>query len=353
MLYGTENPHGGDVYGADIELDFSANTNPFGTPQGVIDAIISAAESIHQYPDPYCRELVSAIAAFENIPREYILCGNGAAELIYAYSRAVKAATAVEPAPAFSEYSAALERTGCRIDRYYLNSGNNFDVDDGFYMHLEEKKPDVVFLCNPNNPTGRLVSRDTLERILHFCSRNNIRLFLDECFLNMTENGTSMKAYLADNPSLLILKAFTKCYGMAGVRLGYCLCSDAELLKKMSAESQPWNVSVLAQAAGVAALREEAFVKDAASLVSIERQWLSSELEALGYYVCPSEANYILFKGTPGLDRELLRSGIAIRNCGNYFGLREGWYRIAVRLHEQNAELIRSIRRIAGGNDNG
>ena len=156
MLYQTQNPHGGDVYTEKIELDFSANTNPYGTPEGVRQAVQSALTQLHQYPDPYCRALTRAIAAYEQIPESYILCGNGAAELIYSYCKAVHAQKAVELAPT-SEYSAAFQHMGGQVERYPLQPEADFGLDAGFLHFLREKQPDVVFLCNPNNPTGRLV----------------------------------------------------------------------------------------------------------------------------------------------------------------------------------------------------
>ena len=110
MLYGMTNPHGGDIYGGDVRLDFSANTNPFGTPPGVLEAVSRALPDMHRYPDPYCRRLVEKIAAFEGVNQDDILCGNGAAELIYAYCGAVRPKTALEPAPTFSEYALGLLR---------------------------------------------------------------------------------------------------------------------------------------------------------------------------------------------------------------------------------------------------
>lgn len=151
MLYQTQNPHGGDVYTEKIELDFSANTNPYGTPEGVRQAVQSALTQLHQYPDPYCRALTRAIAAYEQIPESYILCGNGAAELIYSYCKAVHAQKAVELAPTFSEYSAAFQHMGGQVERYPLQPEADFGLDAGFLHFLREKQPDVVFLCNPNN----------------------------------------------------------------------------------------------------------------------------------------------------------------------------------------------------------
>lgn len=348
MLYGANNPHGGDIYQEKIILDFSSNTNPFGTPEGVLDAIGGVLSNIHHYPDPYCRDLVKAISSFEGLPSEYVLCGNGAAELIYAYCQAINAKNAVELAPTFAEYSLALEGTGCRVDRYFLDSDNGFELDDGFLDFALSCKPDAIFICNPNNPTGRIVPVRLLERLLELCRRCGARLFLDECFLDLSDDRVSMKGFLQNYPELFILKAFTKSYGMAGVRLGYCLSSDADLLASMSKTVQPWNVSMLAQVAGIAALREGSFLEETRKVVSVERVWLGKELESLGFQVCSSQANYLLFKGKPGLDEALRKRGIAIRNCDNYQGLCSGWYRIAVRLHDQNEQLIAAIAQVCG-----
>ena len=344
MLYQTENQHGGDVYGGGITLDFSANTNPLGTPPGVLEAVRRGLPQLHRYPDPYCRQLVQAIAAHEQVPASYVLCGNGAADLIYAYCAALRPRTAAEPAPTFAEYGLGLAQVGCRAAPYFLHQAENFDLDEGFLPFLEEKKPEVVFLCTPNNPTGRLLPLPLLEQILQGCAAWGTRVFLDECFLDLTEDGISAKSLLTAHPELLILKAFTKSYGMAGIRLGYCLCADSALLHRMASASQPWNVSSLAQSAGVAALAEQHFLQRTRSLVHTERRWLTDSLTALGFWVCPSQANFLLFHGPLGLREGLLRQGIAIRGCGNYSGLDDGWYRIAVRPHEENEALITAIR---------
>ena len=346
MLYQTRNPHGGDIYAGEVELDFSANTNPFGTPQGILDAVQAALPEMHRYPDPYCRKLTQEISDFEGIPKEYILCGNGAADLIYAYCEAVRPKLAVELAPTFSEYALGLERIGSRVERYYLRQENEFELDEDFLIFLTDTKPDAAFLCNPNNPTGKTIVPSLLEKILTICTEYNIRLFVDECFLDLSDSGESLKALLAQNPNLFILKAFTKSYGMAGIRLGYCICSDSRLLERMSKAVQPWNVSSLAQSAGIAALQEQEFLQKTKEVIEIERKWLKQELEALGFRVCPSSANYLLFHGSGDLHSKLKEKKIAIRNCDNYYGLGPGWYRIAVRLHEENERLIRAMKEV-------
>ena len=344
MLYRTANPHGGDIYDGRVELDFSANTNPFGTPEGVKTAISGALSDLHRYPDPYCRKLVSAISNFEQVPEDYILCGSGAAELIYAYASAIHPKTACEPAPTFSEYALALKGLGCTPERYVLKREQEFSLTEDFISFLEDIKPEAVFLCNPNNPTGKCIPMELLQKILRYTKSQGIHLFVDECFLDLTEGGESLKGYLSDNPQLFILKAFTKSYGMAGVRLGYCLCGNRETLSNMARATQPWNVSSLAQAAGVAALKEGEFLEKTRELIFKERRNLKAELEALGFWVCDSRANYLLFEGPRGLKEALLNRHIAIRSCSNYVGLSENYYRIAVRLPEENRILLDGIK---------
>lgn len=344
MLYQTKNPHGGDIYAGETRLDFSANTNPFGTPQGVIHALQAALPQMHRYPDPYCRELTQAISDFEGVPKEQILCGNGAAELIYAYCEAVRPKSAVELAPTFSEYALALERVGCRVERYELHPEQEFELGEDFLAFLARTRPEAVFLCNPNNPTGKVIAPPLLQKILALSAEKGFSLFVDECFLDLSDSGESLKPFLRENPRLFLLKAFTKSYGMAGVRLGYCMSGNSGLLTEMSHMVQPWNVSSLAQAAGVAALKEQDFLRKTRACIARERPWLQAQLEDLGFWVCPSHANFLLFQGDAGLPEKLRKKGIAIRNCDNYHGLGPGWYRVAVRLHGENEELIRAMK---------
>lgn len=348
MLYQTENPHGGDLYSRPVRLDFSANTNPFGTPESVRRAVMESAALLNQYPDPYCRELVGALSDFEGLPQEYILCGCGAAELIFSYCAAVKPKKALELAPTFSEYSAALETIGCQVERYPLKGENDFSLAEEFFETVKCSDCEVIFLCNPNNPTGQMIAPELLERIADLCHERGIRLFLDECFLDLSDQGRdlSMKHALAEWPGLFILKAFTKSYGMAGLRLGYCLCSDGELLKAMGCSVQPWNVSLPAQMAGVAALKELEFLNRTRTEIQTQRKWLEEQFAALGFYVCPAQANYLLLYHELPMYDLLLERGILVRDCSNYHGLVNGWFRVAVRREEENKILIETIRSI-------
>ncbi len=342
MLYNTENPHGGDIYAGGILLDFSANTNPFGMPEGVKAAVRACIGSLDRYPDPYCRRLVSLIAEKESLPKEYVLCGAGAAELIYSFAFSEAPKRVLELAPTFSEYTMPLG--GAKIDRFILREENGFAVGAELIEFIQKCEPSAVFLCSPNNPTGRLIEHEILKSAALLCRERGIRLFLDECFLELASGGESLSPLLSECPELIILRAFTKSFGMAGVRLGYALCSDAALLERMSRTVQPWNISTAAQAAGEAAIKETAFLEESRRFIQKERSRLEIELSRLGLTVFPSDANFLLFKAEAGLDERLLEKGIKIRSCSNYHGLTEGYYRIAVRLEYENDLLLAALR---------
>lgn len=351
MLYHTQNPHGGDLYSAPVRLDYSANINPYGTPEAVKLAVQDSLQELLNYPDPECRELVEAISDFEQVPKHRILCGSGAAELIYSYCNALKPKKGLVLAPSFCEYETAMETAGCRVAHYYLQQENDFAVDGRFPAFLREWQGDVLFLCNPNNPTGQVMEAALLEEILQIVHEKGIRLFLDECFLDLTEGGEScsQKRQLSRYPELLILKAFTKGYGMAGLRLGYCVTSDEQLLEAMSKQVQLWNVSIPAQKAGVAALTQWDFLEKANRCIRQERQVLTGGLKQLGFRVIPTKTNFILFYTELPMKTRLMDRGILIRSCDNYPGLCRGWYRIAVKLPEENAELLAAMEEIVHG----
>ena len=234
MLYRTQNPHGGDIYEEKVLLDYSSNTNPFGTPQGVVDAMNSVLTEVHHYPDPYCRALVHAIAAFEDVPQEYILCGNGAAELIYAYCEAACPKCAVELAPTFSEYALGLKRVGCQVDRYTLQQDNDFDLDDGFLKFLMERKPDAVFLCNPNNPTGALHPREVLQQIVDIAREHQLIIFSDEIYDRLVMDGEEHVSIASLAPDLFCVtySGLSKSHMIAGFRIGWMIMSGNKKMAK-------------------------------------------------------------------------------------------------------------------------
>ena len=342
--------HGGDWAGFETEygkapLDLSANLSPLGMPEGVKAAAIAALETADRYPDPLCRELRASLAAFHGVDASCIVCGNGAADLIFRLCRTLRPKKAAVLCPGFAEYEQALRAEDCEITRLYLPEEEDFRLT----ASLAERLPgeaELLFLCNPNNPTGLLTGRETLLQILSRCRETGAILAVDECFLDFCRDGDehSLVPFLKDFPELVILRAFTKTYAMAGLRLGYVLCGDAGLAARLQSCGQPWAVSHVAQAAGVAALKETAYVDTLRALISAERPRVAAGLRKLGLRVIPGEANYLLFSSTDATLAEKLRGrGILIRDCSNYPGLRPGWYRTAIRTAAENDALLTAL----------
>ncbi len=345
--------HGGDIYSyaqryGSTPLDFSVNTNPLGLPKGVAAAIRAMSREHCAYPDIYCRGLCNEISKLEQVRKEYVFCGNGAADIIFRIAYGLAPKRALLTAPAFSEYEKALRKVGCAVDYYKLSDENDFKMDAGFIEKI--RNHDIIFLCNPNNPTGRVTEKALLLEILRECRDSGCILVLDECFIEFLEQPEqfTLKNEIESFPNLIILKAFTKTYAMAGLRLGYCMTSNTDCLEKLAEAGQPWAVSTVAQTAGIAALKESEYLCKTREIITREREYLGKALKKAGMKVFSSYANFILFyaDGEPELYSSLLEQGILIRDCDNYIGLSKGYYRIAVKNHSCNRKLVRALKAI-------
>lgn len=339
--------HGGDIYTHSGMIDFSVNINPLGPSKAVVAAAEESIAQIAQYPDSRVRKLTAVLAAALMIPEEFIIFGNGAADILFSLVLAEKPRKALLLAPTFAEYEQALGTVGCEVSYYIREAKHEFDLGVA-YLEALTADLDMIFLCSPDNPTGRTINREFLCEILEICERKNIRMVLDECFyefLEEPENAT-MQAYIAQSRNLFILRAFTKMHGMPGLRLGYGICSDRQLLKRIQKVRQPWSVSVVAQAAGCAAVCETDWVKKARTFVSSERRWMEQRFEEIGVEYLSSEVNYILLKSPYDLSELLRAEGILIRDCSNYRGLSKGYYRVSVRKRTDNEKLIEKVARI-------
>ena len=315
------NDHGGDIYTYGKVLDFSANINPIGTPENVLKAAVQGVYQMNNYPDPLCRELKSAIGNMEGICKDYIICGNGAADLIFQLAMAKTPKRALLVAPGFTEYQQALECIGTEIIYYKLERERDFMLEEDFLLYLKADI-DMIFLCNPNNPTGKTIPMKLLDKIIDVCNKRSIFLVLDECFNDFLEypEEYSKKNEVIKYKNLFILKAFTKMYAMAGLRLGYGLCGDEELIEKIQVSRQPWSVSIPAQAAGIAALKEMEFPEKTRCYIKKEREYLCRCMNQMGITYWEPEANYIFFNSQLDLKELLLERNILIRDCSNYIG---------------------------------
>lgn len=345
--------HGGDIY-SHLEkgvkmLDFSANINPLGLPPQVSEALASAQAAATVYPDPYCRALCRSIGEFYGVSPEKVVCGNGAADLIDRIAYGLKPKTALVTAPTFSEYEKSVTRAGGVVFRHILNENQGFEIGEDILEAIREKKPQMVFLCNPNNPTGLLTEKPRLLEIARLCREQGTTLVVDECFLDFTgkESQYSLMDSLEDFPNLIILKAFTKFFAMPGIRLGYLLTANPHFREAVWAAGQPWSVSGIAQTCGIAALKDSVYIQKTLEEIPRLRQELMKALTPLPITLYPGTANFLLFRADyPALDKKIQEKGILIRNCGNYPGLGEGFYRVAVKSQEDNQKLSEALTQV-------
>lgn len=335
--------HGGDIYHNDIKYDFSVNTNPLGLPLIVKEKLAENIDIFSKYPDIQCSQLYEAVSVAENVPGESLLFANGASEIFKLAVDAIKPRKALVTAPSFLGYSHVLNGAGAGIEYYYLEEGKNFALD----TDILEKIPtgcDMVFLCSPCNPTGKIISKEVLLGILSYCEENKIYLVMDECFLGFLPDyeRLSMKSSLQSN-YLIVVNAFTKLYAMAGLRLGWCVCGNKMLLGKMRQVQPEWSVSVPAQIAGVYALKDKDYIIRTRELIVKERLKMAEFLENKGIKVFPSDANFLLVKSKVNLYEKLLSKYILIRQCSNFAGLSDEFYRIAIRSSEENKIFMEAL----------
>ncbi len=361
--------HGGDIYGSEIIHDFSVNVNPLGLPEGVGQALRESVGGWWRYPDPQCRGLVRKLAAYHHVAQERLVCGNGAADLLYRFAQMRKPRQALTPVPTFSEYERAVRAAGGETRYYGLREGQGYRLDvDRLIGSLEGAE--VLFLCNPNNPTGLALPKGQVEKLAKACGQKGVFLVLDECFCDFLQDPEefSFLGNIGKYPGVMVLRAFTKTYAMAGLRLGYAVCGDPGLAQRLQQAGQPWSVSLPAQEAGVAALDEKGYLARTRELVERERRRLGEGLKRLGFKVFPSQVNFLLFQDNKGAYGDLwarCREGkILIRDCCNFPGLgppgratghkageggpwkASGYYRICVRKEEENQYLLRWLAQL-------
>lgn len=349
-----QNIHGGDIYSRQIRLDFSVNGNPLGMPEKAIQALREAAVHVGEYPDITATALTEAVSRMlsrecgKEIRKEYLLFGNGASELFLAVVHALYPRNIVIPVPSFYGYEYAAEAAGSHIKYVYLREETGFDPGPEL---LQALTPDteLLFLANPNNPTGQLMEMEYLHQLLEHCRRQGIVVVLDECFIEFCKTGGkgygSLLGETGQYENLLLVRAFTKSFASPGMRLGYLVCSNISLREKIRRQLPEWNLSVFAQRAGIAcAEQSEQYLRDTVEYVKKERAYLREGLEALGIRVVSGEADFLLLYTTQPICDRLVAKGILIRNCENFRGLGAGYYRIAVKKHEENGILLDELK---------
>jgi histidinol-phosphate aminotransferase len=337
-------PHGGFAELAGDVLDFSANVNPFGPSPRVWGAL--GAVPLARHPDPRATPLRRFLAVLHDVDPARILVGNGSVELIYnlavAFLRPGDRALVVEPT--FGEYAAAAAIMGAELVRLRTRPEEGFALDlDRLAKLAQAAQPRLLFLCNPNNPTGTYLPRDLVEHLLRALPATLI--VLDEAFVRFVPDAWPAQALAA--PNLLVLRSLTKDYALTGLRAGYAR-GPREVIAALEKVQPPWSVNALAQAATIAALQDEAHLQGALAALAAAKEIFVRDLAAIGMAPLPSRTHFFLLHvgDAAGWKQRLLEQNMLVRDCAS-FGLPE-YIRVAVRHPRENARLVAALATIRG-----
>ena len=304
--------HGGNIeevarmykFNPEEIVDFSANINPMGLSENVKKAMINSIDKVIKYPDITYFDLKNSISNFEDINSQNIILGNGAAEAIFNIVRALKPKKALLPAPTFSEYEEAILSVNGEIKYYKLKEKNNFEIDNEFIDNIKDDI-DVVFICNPNNPTGVLTTNQFIIKVLKKALITNTIIVIDESFLDFmeTNNEYSSKGLLNYYDNLIVVKSLTKFFAIPGARIGYGLCKNNVLINEINKVTVPWSINIIAADAIIQGLKEKDYINNSIKYVKDEKEYLYGALKEIQMLkVLKPSVNFIMFKLLIDLD---------------------------------------------------
>lgn len=336
-LYSIENP-------SHALVDFSSNVNPLGFPSSVKKLLKTGMQKIPVYPDPNSTNLREHLSKHVKVPIDNLIIGNGATEIIYNFCQAVisKNTPVLIPIPTFGEYESAVTLCGGKIE-FFKTMDLNHDISD-FVRKIP--KNGYIFICNPNNPTGTIIPKDAMLQILRVAKSCSTIVFVDECFMELTQNPKESIIDHMDMGNLFILQSLTKSFGLAGLRVGYGI-GDKKIISILHNIKIPWNVSGLSQEAAILALSEGDFLSKTRNLIKKEHTFLKNSISKINGFSCiDSSTNFILIRTktkSKTLQKKLLKKNILIRDCSTFRGLDENYIRIAIKTHKENTKLILAL----------
>ncbi|MTI82035.1 MAG: threonine-phosphate decarboxylase [Firmicutes bacterium] len=349
--------HGGNIWAAARKhscsperfIDFSANINPLGPSPFALEAIHKGIDMVQHYPDPEATELKMKLSHYLSVPENNLLLGNGGAEIIYALCRALNPKRLVLPVPTFSEYREALSRVP--IEPVFLQAENNFALPVELISKTMQPG-DAVFICNPNNPTGFMVSKSELIKLSVRAREVGATLVVDEAFMDFAGHKETVLPHVLENQHAVVVGSLTKFFALPGLRLGY-LAADKALIHKVNQQLPPWRVNLLAQMAGEASLEDENYMEETLQIINREREFLYQGLNNItGLKPYPSRTNFILVNcSATGITAEIISNKLAdnnilVRVADNFPGLDKYYFRVAVRKRYENELLLKNLRSI-------
>lgn len=333
-----------EYLGIDSMLDVSANTNPMGMPEAAQQAAADALAQCAEYPDPESTALRYALAQRHDVLAKNVLVGAGADDLVYRLVQAVRPKRAVIVEPAYEYFAQALAQVDCEVVHHTLKPEQDFALDmEQLLGDLENAE--MLFLTNPANPTGKLLPREQMMKLVQVCTEKEILCVVDESFMELAADSEEhcLKQDAMYYERLLVLDTFSKTYAMPGLRVGFAVSMNGALLEKMAQCGQMFAVSAPAQAAAIAALEQTGYLTDTIAMLEQERLWLTRQLQELGLTVFESKVNFVLVQGPDEFCTMLRQNGVVTRDCSAMEGLDSSYCRIAVRDRQANEQLARRL----------
>lgn len=372
--------HGGDIYRNKVDIDFSVSVNPYPLPNSIEDAMRYALERAGQYPDLRQERLRNVLAEHYGILPEQIVCGNGASELLMAVFHAIRPEQTVLQELDYGGYQWCAEAVGSTVvkiampiffgmaakypqEKYpFVERQGNFwqtECDELQNANISYVKNSLFVFSLPNNPMGKLLKRNVLEQYFQYCKSNNFWLVIDASFLDLTERAEDywkvLLEFINSYERCVVLSSFTKSFALPGIRIGYLLCAETAV-KRICCQLPEWNVSVVAEEAGIACLSEWGYLTECVGKIAKERKRVSEALRRYGIRVYDLDANFIFVQSKIPLNELLLQKGILVRNCADFFeeqnsnlnDKKQYHCRIAIRTPEENDELLKVINEHTG-----
>ena len=329
-------------------IDFSSNITPLGIPHSVKLIIKQNIDKIQFYPDPNSDTVISSLEKYTQLSKSNIIVGNGAIEILYNFCFAFlsKTTKVLIHVPTFQEYETAVKLSNSKIS--YFKSLNLSQDINSFILQIPNNG--CVFLCNPNNPTGELLSKKELLSIIIAAKKLKTIVFIDECFIELVpKSNESLISYVKKYDNIFILRSLTKSFGLPGLRIGYA-CGSKEIIKILQKIKIPWSVNSLAQDAANAVIKNISHIKKSNIIIQKELKYLEDRISKLNGFECiSSSTNFILIKtkyDSTKLQTKLLKNKILIRDCKNFRGLNNHYIRIAVKSHKDNVQLVSALEKV-------
>ena len=362
--------HGGNIYkifrekNIDKILDYSSNINPYGLPENLKKEIFEKVFVLERYPDPDYIELREKIAEKNNLNIENIIVGNGATEIIFLFMKILSPKKVLIVSPTFGEYERAIKAStlandSLEINYFELKEAENFVLNIKNLETELENNYDLLILCNPNNPTGQFLKLKKLEEILKICEQKNTKLFIDEAFVEFVEDweNESIINSKENKENLFVIRAFTKFFAIPGLRLGYGICFNNNLLKKMLEKKEPWSVNNIADLAGKTVLDDENYIQKTKEWIKDQKKYMYENLNKIeGLRAYKTEVNFILLKiednllekglDVKNLRKKMLEKGILIRDASNFIYLNKHYFRLAIKDKLNNEKVIETLTSI-------